>query len=124
MSTLRVNTIQNASGGSSSTPEQIETGRAKAWANVNGEGTTSIRESYNFSSVTDNGTGKYTLSFTNAMTDANYSVVMGVGDINDTNRTMASFSNTVAAGSFFVETKSALENGRRDCGGGYFAVFR
>tara|TARA_R100000388_G_scaffold59726_1_gene43966 strand:- start:60 stop:434 length:375 start_codon:yes stop_codon:yes gene_type:complete len=124
MSTLKVNTIQDTSGSNSSTAAEISQGRAKAWANVNGEGTTSIRESYNFSSVTDNGTGKYTLSFTNSMTDANYSVVMGVGDINDTNRTMASFSNTVAAGSFFVETKYALENGRRDCGGGYFAVFR
>ena len=62
MSTLKVNTIQDTSGSNSSTASEINQGRAKAWANVNGEGTTSIRESYNFSSVTDNGTGKYTLS--------------------------------------------------------------
>jgi hypothetical protein len=46
----------------------------KAWVNFNG--TTSpgtIRSSYNVSSVTKNGTGNYTVNFTNAMTDANYS---------------------------------------------------
>ena len=31
MSTLKVNNIQTASGGSNSTPEQIEQGRAKVW---------------------------------------------------------------------------------------------
>jgi hypothetical protein len=48
---------------------------AKAWVNFNG--TTSpgtIRSQYNVSSVTKNGTGDYTVNFTTAMTDANYSV--------------------------------------------------
>ena len=31
MSTLKVNTIQNTGGGSSSTPDQIDKGRAKLW---------------------------------------------------------------------------------------------
>lgn len=54
---------------------------AKAW--VNFDGTTSpgtIRSSYNVSSVTKNGTGDYTVNFTTALADANYSVsgiVMG-----------------------------------------------
>jgi hypothetical protein len=50
----------------------------KAWVNFNG--TTSpgtIRSSYNVSSVTKNGTGDYTVNFTTALTDANYSVSMG-----------------------------------------------
>ena len=37
MSTLKVNTIQNTSGGSSSTPEQILNGRIKAWVEFNGQ---------------------------------------------------------------------------------------
>jgi hypothetical protein len=50
-----------------------------AWVNFNGTGTVAIRASYNVSSITDNGTGDYTVNFTNAMTDANYSVSTGVG---------------------------------------------
>ena len=49
------------------------TTNALAWVNFNG--TTSpgtIRAQYNVSSVTKNGTGDYTLNFTNALTDANY----------------------------------------------------
>ena len=74
MSTLKVNTIQNTSGGSSSTPEQIEQGRAKAWCNMNCQGTPSFRDSFNFSSITDHGTGDFELSFTTAMSNANYAV--------------------------------------------------
>lgn len=47
----------------------------RAWINFNGTGTPSIRASNNISSITDNGTGDYTLNFTTAMTDANYSFV-------------------------------------------------
>jgi len=45
----------------------------KAWVNFNGTGTVAIRDSYNVSSITDNGTGDYTVNFTDAMSDANYS---------------------------------------------------
>jgi len=45
---------------------------AKAWVNFNGTGTVAIRASYNVSSITDNGTGDYTVNFTTAMVDANY----------------------------------------------------
>jgi hypothetical protein len=50
---------------------------AKAWVNFNGTGTPAIRASFNVSSLTDVGTGKYEVNFTNALTDANYSVVVG-----------------------------------------------
>ena len=46
---------------------------AKAWVNFNGTGTVAIRASGNVSSITDNGTGDYTVNFTTAMPDANYS---------------------------------------------------
>lgn len=45
---------------------------ARAWVNFNGTGTVAIRASGNVSSITDNGTGDYTVNFTNAMPDANY----------------------------------------------------
>ena len=45
----------------------------RAWANFNGTGTVAIRGSGNVSSLTDNGTGDYTVNFTTAMSDGNWS---------------------------------------------------
>ena len=47
---------------------------ARAWVNFNGTGTVAIRASGNVSSITDNGTGDYTVNYTTAMPDANYAV--------------------------------------------------
>jgi hypothetical protein len=46
----------------------------RAWVNFNGSGTPAIRASGNVSSITDNGTGNFTVNFSTALTDANYSV--------------------------------------------------
>jgi hypothetical protein len=51
------------------------TTNALAWVNFNGTGTVAIRSSYNVSSITDNGTGDYTVNFATALSDANYAVV-------------------------------------------------
>lgn len=45
---------------------------AKAWVSFNGTGTVAIRASYNVSSITDNGTGDYTINFTTAFSSSNY----------------------------------------------------
>jgi hypothetical protein len=50
----------------------------RAWVNFNGTGTVAIRAQFNVSSITDNGTGDYTVNFTTAMVDANYAA-MGMG---------------------------------------------
>ena len=50
----------------------------KAWVNFNGTSTVAIRASYNVSSITDNGTGDYTVNFTSALADANYSAVVAM----------------------------------------------
>lgn len=71
MSTLKVNAIQNTSG--------VEQYLAKAWVNFNGTGTVAIRASGNVSSITDNGTGDYTVNFTTALADANYVTVVTPG---------------------------------------------
>jgi len=44
----------------------------RAWVNFDGEGTVSISGSGNVSSITDNGTGNYTVNFTTAMPDTNF----------------------------------------------------
>jgi len=65
-------TIQDSAG------TQIGT-FCRAWVNFNGTTNTggfcTIRGSFNVTSVADNGTGDYTVNFTNAMPDANYSAV-------------------------------------------------
>jgi hypothetical protein len=50
----------------------------KAWVNFNGTGTVAIRAAYNVSSITDNGTGDYTVNFTTALADAQYAVAGSV----------------------------------------------
>ena len=52
-----------------------QSGLCRAWVNFNGTGTVAIRASFNVSSITDNGTGDYTVNFTTAMVDANYSAI-------------------------------------------------
>lgn len=78
MSTLVAQTISNGTVSTSS--DNVIQGSAKAWVSFNGEGTVAIRSSYNVSSITDNGTGVYTVNFTNALADANYAAVFGAQD--------------------------------------------
>jgi hypothetical protein len=52
-------------------------GLCKAWVNFNGTSTVTIRAQYNVSSITDNGTGDYTVNFATALADANGGVTAG-----------------------------------------------
>lgn len=74
MSTAKFDTLQNVAGTKSVPVSTVVDGSAKAWVNFNGTGTVAIRASFNVSSITDNGTGDYTVNFTTAMPDANYSM--------------------------------------------------
>ena len=60
----------------------------RAWVNFNGIGTVAIRASGNVSSITDNGTGTYTINLATALTDTNYAVVTGAQN-NSTNTNTA-----------------------------------
>jgi len=53
----------------------------RAWVNFNGTGTVAIRASGNVSSITDNGTGDYTVNYTASMPDTNYSCYRSDGDV-------------------------------------------
>jgi hypothetical protein len=71
--TLTISTLSDGTNSTSAT-NAIQ-GSARAWVNFNGTGTVAIRASYNVSSITDNGAGDYTVNFTNAMPNTNYSAV-------------------------------------------------
>ena len=75
MSTIKVTNIQDTSGGNQSTSEEIFQGRAKAWINFKGTGTVTIRDDYNVSTITDAGTGLFTINFTNALSHSNYAAI-------------------------------------------------
>ena len=84
----------------------------RAWVNFNGRDTVAIRESKNVSSITDNGTGDYTVNFTTAMPDVNYCVnltssVQGSSTINGGFNAALSRNTTPAVGSVRVETFTA-----------------
>ena len=66
----------------------------RAWVNFNGTGTVAIRASGNVSSITDNGTGDYTLNFTTAFPDTNYSPVFGGARQNGSYNSAVYINNT------------------------------
>lgn len=70
MSQLNVNAIYDASGGDS--VDVFSENAAKAWARVTGTGTAAINASFGIESLSDDGTGDYTLTFTTAFTSSNY----------------------------------------------------
>jgi hypothetical protein len=72
MSTLRLTTLSNQGGTASVPSDTVINGTAKAWVNFNGTGTVAIRDAFNVSSITDNGTGDYTINFATAMANSNY----------------------------------------------------
>ena len=75
MSEIRATTISDAAGTGPIT--LTKQSAAKAWVHYTGVSTATIQGSSNASSITDNGTGLHTLSYTNAMTDSYYACPMG-----------------------------------------------
>jgi hypothetical protein len=76
----------------------------RAWVNFNGTGTVAIRASGNVTSITDNGTGDYTVNFTTAMVDANYAAVSTAGDASTDAR--IAITTTLATGSYKITTRT------------------
>jgi len=95
---------------------QSHNGIAKAWVNFDGTGTVSIRDSYNVSSITDNGTGLYTLNLSITMANSDY-VVGGSAKVQDStaagSRVITPTSNTTT-----TSCQVCIESGnntRTDC---------
>jgi hypothetical protein len=86
MSTIVAQTLSN---GTISTSTANVINGAKAWVSFNGTGTVAIRASYNVSSITDNGTGDYTVNFTNSFADVNYATTVTAGSSGPTSSSQA-----------------------------------
>ena len=80
-STLKLNTLTGAStagsiavtGEGNSTTTNLQQGIAKYWTQFNGSGTVATLDSFNQGGLTDNGTGDYTISYTNNMSNNDFS---------------------------------------------------
>lgn len=99
MSTLKVNTLEEATAGGATYFT------AKAWVNFNGQGTVAIRDDGNVSSITDSGTGNYGVNLTNTLSSSNYSSVLG-GTRTDSTTSIDGFrkTHTYATFSFRIST--------------------
>jgi hypothetical protein len=97
----------------------------RAWVNFNGTGTVAIRASGNVTSITDNGTGNYTVNFTTAMPDVNYSGVIGSGNTttSDPGRFLITINNS-ATSSCSIFTKNANTGTLEDYSVNCVAIFR
>ena len=94
MSTIRANTIVGVDGVSAVTlARQVA---AKSWVNFNGNGVATARRSFNISSLTYNGTGNYTLSFTNSFVDGSYA--------------LAATCDKQAATGYYIKVVNIIEN--------------
>ena len=75
--TIAFDTLTTSDSKNTNTEKSIDTsyifnGVAKVWINFDGTGTPAARDSFNVTSITDNGTGSYDIVFTNSMSSANY----------------------------------------------------
>lgn len=97
----------------------------RAWVNFNGTSTVAIRASGNVSSITDNGTGDYTVNFTTAMVDANYCTLATSGLATTSNATFAGIYATATLTTSAVRFY-AVDAGDviRDCAFYCVAIFR
>jgi hypothetical protein len=99
MSTIRVDNFGPSAGGTTYSARGI----AKAWVNFNGTGTIAARDSENVSSLTDNGTGNYTVNFSNSFDATNFVTSGGAAqNTTDPYRYVGFFLHTSASFTKFV----------------------
>jgi hypothetical protein len=99
----------------------------RAWVNFNGTGTVAIRESGNVSSITDNGTGDYTVNFTTAMPDANYAVTVSNNGGSGAFTTTGTFlygSNPVTTTTVRINTQYTTTQATADVFHCHLAIYR
>jgi len=89
--------------------QSLQQGLAKAWVNFNGTGTIATRGSLNVSGLLDDGTGDYTISFSNTMANVNYSAAGAVNQNETTALLDFSLQGTQAVGS--VKVAAHITNG-------------
>lgn len=109
MSTLNVSNITD--GTTTVGTSYVVNGSAKAWVNFNGTNTASVRSSLNVSSLTDNGTGDFTINFSSSLTDSNYASNFGG------NQDLSNYNKYVVGPYSSAPSSSAFRIRSQDSGG-------
>ena len=113
-SELRVNTLKDASGNNSIGLSYVAEGSAKWWvqfegSSLSGTGTTGVNDSFNLTSMTDDGTGRYTTNINSDMNNDDYSVNSTIGQSASSIGDYITNIATIAPGSF--QTGSQTRSG-------------
>ena len=96
----------------------------RAWVNFNGTGTVAIRSSGNVSSITDNGTGNYTVNFATAMVDANYGALTQASEHGGSGQTTPFIPTVFATSSLRIIARNGTSGNFIDQQFASVAIFR
>ena len=107
-SILRVDTLTDASSNNSTPMATVNQGTAKFWVKWNGTGTAAVSDSFNSSTLTDNGTGLTTFTFSTNMGNVNYSLATTNSSV-EANNSQTNF-NTATTSTIKMETRSGTAN--------------
>ena len=117
--TIAFDTLQTSDSANTGTSKTLDTsyifnGVSKAWVNLKGVDTFAIRDSFNLTSATDNGTGDYTLTIANDMGNTTYSSPCSAGNTSSGRYNIISESDGKATGTadffgFQTNTGGALD---------------
>jgi len=110
--TIIADTLTHSTAGSLTT-DYVVNGSNKAWGMIDGTGTVAYRDSFGTSSLTDSATGIYTMTFSSAMSNANYACPSACGGQETTS------TNNLEVPNGGAPTTTAIiaeySNGNQDC---------
>ena len=99
---------------------------AQAWVNFRGNSSVSINDDANVSSISDNGTGQYTVNFSSSMPNSSYCVSVGFMDDAGNSNVAKIVDNSLGTGSFQLRCGSFQDgsgNTDRDFDGVFCSIF-
>ena len=125
MSTIKTNTLTGTTSAGSivvtgeggSTTTNLQQGLCKAWYDLDETGTAALDDNFNCASVTDNGTGAFTIAWTNSMSNTTYASLFGGTSQSDIGTT------AVATGSHTILTRQGFDGTSIDLDPIYSGIF-
>ena len=97
---IKADTLEHSTAGSLDT-SYVVNGSAKVWADFQGSSTATLHDSFNVSSLDDDGTGDYSLNFTNAMNNGDFCCTM-MSSNNDRRNNADNTSTELHIGTFNI----------------------
>jgi hypothetical protein len=127
MSTVEFDTLRS-SGQITGTAKSVDTDYLassipKAFVGLTGTGTIAIKKSLNITSITDEGTGSYTVTINNDFEDANYTFIGGVAwTVSVTNSVNGGLNSTYTVAGSYRKSNVNAADAATDAVAAYSAV--